>query len=268
MYEDSEGGLVSTSYEDIQLTVADRVAYIIFNRPPLNIFNIAMMKEINDALNSLMKMSQICAIVFAATPDAKAFSAGVSIEEHRSETIYQMIETFHNIFRNLYVYSKPTVAVVNGPALGGGCELVSFCDVVVASDKAKFGQPEIRLGVFPPVAAVILPRLIGLKRACEMMYTGESIDALEAQSMGLVNFVVDEEQLEERTQEILSRFRSESAAALEATRRAIYTAYYSDLEATLTKVEEQYLIQLMAMHDPHEGLKAFMEKRKPVWKHK
>src|ERR1051326_6573318 len=244
-YPDIDPGM--SSYETIQLTVADRVGYIIFNRPPLNIFNIAMMREVNDALNQLMKLTHICAIVFAATPNSKAFSAGVSVEEHRSETVYQMIETFHNIFRNLYSYSKPTVAVVNGPALGGGCELVAFCDVVIASEKAKFGQPEIRLGVFPPMGAIILPRLVGLKRAAEIIFTGESIDAIEAQSMGLVNFVVDEDQLESRTQEVLSNFREQSAVVLEATRRAIYTGFYSDFEATLKKVEEQYLIQLMAM---------------------
>src|SRR4051794_34377782 len=132
-YPATDTGL--SSYETIQLTIADRVAYIIFNRPPLNIFNIAMMREINDALNQMMKLPHICAVVFAATPNSKAFSAGVSIEEHKAEAIYQMLENFHNIFRNLYTYSKPTVAVVNGPALGGGCELVAFCDVVVASEK-------------------------------------------------------------------------------------------------------------------------------------
>jgi cyclohexa-1,5-dienecarbonyl-CoA hydratase len=265
-YAEIEAG--QAKYEFIQLRVVDRVAYIIFNRPPLNIFNIAMMSEINEALNLLTKHTHICAIVFAASPASKAFSAGVSVEEHRSDTIYQMLETFHNIFRSLNLYSKPTVAVVNGPALGGGCELVAFCDVVIASEKAKFGQPEIRLGVFPPIAAIILPRLVGLKRAAEIIFTGESIDAIEAQSMGLVNFVVDEDQLEARTQEVLARFREESAVTLEATRRALYTGFYSDFEATLKKVEEQYLIQLMNMQDPHEGLNAFIEKRKPSWKHR
>src|SRR5215467_9302273 len=141
------GTQLSTTYELIQLTVADRVAYIVLNKPPLNIINIAMMKEINDAINYLMKTENICAIVFAAEANSKAFSAGVSVEEHKPETVYQMLESFHNIFRNLHSYSKPTVAVVNGPALGGGCELAAYCDVVLASEKAKFGQPEIRLGV-------------------------------------------------------------------------------------------------------------------------
>lgn len=265
-YIESDFG--ASTYENIQVVVADRVAYLILNKPPLNIFTISMMKEINDAINRLMKMAYICAIVIAATPGSKAFSAGVSIEDHRQATVYQMIENFHNIFRLLHSYSKPTIAVVNGPALGGGCELVAFCDVVIASEKAKFGQPEIRLGVFPPMASVLLPKVIGIKRATEMILTGESVDAIDAQSMGLVNFVVGEEQLEERTLEVISCFRESSASVLEITRKAIFTGFYPDFEEVLNKVEEQYLLQLMNLKDPHEGLKAFMEKRKPVWKHK
>jgi cyclohexa-1,5-dienecarbonyl-CoA hydratase len=256
-----------TAYQTIQVSIVDRVVYIIFNRPPLNVFTIAMMREINDCLNQLMKTTHIAAIVFAAHPTSKAFSAGVSIEEHRADTVYQMLENFHNIFRNLYTYSKPVVAVVNGPALGGGCELAAFCDIVIASPKAHFGQPEIRLGVFPPMGALILPRLVGVKRASEIILTGESIDAYEAQNIGLVSFVVSEGELEQCTQEVLARFRSQSAVALEAARRAIYTGFYPDLEATLARIEEQYLLQLMALQDPHEGLKAFLEKRKPNWQH-
>lgn len=265
-YMDTDLGLVN--YETIQAVVVERVAYLIFNRPPLNIFNIAMMREIYDALNRMSKIPQICAIVFAANPISKAFSAGVSIEEHRKETVYQMLESFHNIFRILNSYSKPTVAVVNGPALGGGCELAAFCDIVIASDKAKFGQPEIRLGVFPPIGALILPKIIGIKRATELILTGEPIDAIEGQSLGLVNCVVDESQLEVRTQEVLSRFREESAVVLEAARRAIFTSFYGKFEEDLTKIEEQYLVNLMELNDPREGIQAFMEKRKPNWRHR
>lgn len=265
-YVESDFG--PSNYETIQVVVADRVAYIIFNKPPLNIFTIGMMKEINDALNRLMKINYICTVVFAATPSSKAFSAGVAIEDHKQETVYQMIENFHNIFRLLNSFSKPTIAVVNGPALGGGCELAAFCDVVIASEKAKFGQPEIRLGVFPPMASVVLPRVIGIRKATELILTGESVDAIDAQSMGLVNFVVTEEQLEERTLEVISYFRESSASVLEVTRRAIFTGFFPNFEEVLAKVEEQYLLQLMSLKDPHEGLKAFMEKRRPIWTHR
>ncbi|MCS6886046.1 MAG: enoyl-CoA hydratase/isomerase family protein [Acidobacteriota bacterium] len=264
MYDEA----VVEKYESIQFTIADRIGYIVFNRPPLNIFTISMMKEINAALNAMSRNMSVSCIVFAAIAGSKAFSAGVSVEEHRPETVYQMLDSFHSIFRTLYAYSKPIIAVVDGPALGGGCELVAFCDVVIATDRAKFGQPEIRLGVFPPMGSIILPRVIGLKRATELMYTGETIDALEAQSLGLVNVIVEVENLQERVQEILSRFSRESAVALEATRRAILTAYYPDFNELLSRVEDQYLLQLMNCQDPIEGINAFLEKRPPVWKHK
>ena len=120
------------------------------------------------------------AVVFEAAPDSRAFSAGVAIEEHVAETIYQMLESFHNIFRALEVMAKPVVALVDGAALGGGCELVAACDIVIASERARFGQPEIKLGVFPPVAAILLPRVIGERRARELILTGELIGAPEA----------------------------------------------------------------------------------------
>src|SRR5207247_6343275 len=134
-------------------------------RPPVNILSIAMMQEINAALDRCSQQRDLAAIVFAAAPDCRAFSAGVAVEEHTHETVFQMLDSFHAIFRNLEQIARPAVAVVNGPALGGGCELVAFCDLVIASDQARFGQPEIKLGVFPPVAAILLPRIIGDRRA-------------------------------------------------------------------------------------------------------
>src|SRR5262249_57639492 len=116
-----------------------------------------------------------------------AVSGGVAIEEHVQETIYQMLDAFHAIFRQLEQIAKPAIAVVDGAALGGGCELVAACDIVIASDRSRFGQPEIKLGVFPPVAAILLPRVIGEKRARELILTGEIIDATEASRLGLRN---------------------------------------------------------------------------------
>src|SRR6185503_1818389 len=136
---------------------------------PLNVFNIAMMGEINDALTQCAHERELVAIVFDAAPECNAFSAGVAIEEHVEETIFQMLDSFHGIFRNLELIGRPTIAIVDGAALGGGCELVTACDIVIASERARFGQPEIKLGVFPPVAAVLLPRVIGEKRARELI---------------------------------------------------------------------------------------------------
>lgn len=257
---------MSSPYQHIKFKIDDRVARVTFARPPVNIFNIAMMREINDALNQCAQQRELVAIVFDAAADCRAFSAGVAVEEHVEETIFQMLDSFHAIFRNLEQLARPTIAVVDGPALGGGCELVIACDIAIASERARFGQPEIKLGVFPPVAAVLLPQLIGDKRARQLILTGEIIEAAEAARLGLVNCVVPDNELEEKTSELLSRFRSLSAAALELTRKAIDLGRARTLDSALKEVESLYLNELMKTHDANEGISAFVEKRKPQWR--
>jgi cyclohexa-1,5-dienecarbonyl-CoA hydratase len=255
-------------YKDIQFAVTDRVARVTFARPPLNVFTISMLKEINQALERVGAMPDVCAIVFAASQAARAFSAGVSIEEHRPETVYQMLESFHTVFRTLNTVSKPVLALVSGAALGGGCELVAFADIAIAVQSARFGQPEIKIGVFPPVGAVILPRVIGEKKAREMMLTGELLTAEEARALGLVNHVVPDSELEAKADELLKVLRSLSAPALEMSRRAITQSAGLSFEEALKEAENIYLNQLMSYKDPLEGVEAFIEKRAPRWKHK
>src|SRR4029077_19147194 len=132
------------------------------------------------ALDDLVSERELVAIVFEAAANSRAFTAGVAVEEHVTETIYQMLDSFHAIFRSLEQLAKPTIAVVDGAALGGGCELVAGCGIVIASDRARFGQPEIKLGVSPPVACLLLPLIIGDKRARELILTGELISASQA----------------------------------------------------------------------------------------
>lgn len=259
---------MSDNYRHIRFSIEDRVGRITFARPPLNVFNIAMMREINDAINVCAGRNELVAIVFDAIAESRAFSAGVAVEEHVEETVYQMLESFHTIFRNLEQAGKPVVAVVDGAALGGGCELVAGCDIVVASERARFGQPEIKLGVFPPVAAILLPRIIGDKRARELILTGELIEAREALRLGLVNYVVPGEGLEQKTQEVLVKLRELSASTLEATRRALDMSTGVTFDDALARVENFYLNELMKTADAREGIKAFMEKRKPLWQNK
>jgi cyclohexa-1,5-dienecarbonyl-CoA hydratase len=259
---------VLEAFQHISYRVEERVARVRFARPPLNIFDIAMMREIDAALTDCMGRRGVAAVVFEAAPGARAFSAGVSVEEHQEETIYQMLESFHDIFRTLAQMAKPAVAVVDGPALGGGCELVAACDVVIASPAARFGQPEIKLGVFPPVAAVLLPRVVGERRARELILTGDIFDAQEALRLGLVSHVVESDQLETRLQETLAKLRELSAPALEMTRRALDDARGRPFAQALERVEDIYLNDLMRTEDAREGVRAFVEKRRPVWKHR
>ncbi|HEV7744910.1 MAG TPA: enoyl-CoA hydratase-related protein [Pyrinomonadaceae bacterium] len=256
------------NYQDIKFRIEDRTARITFARPPLNIFNIAMMREINDALTVCAHERELVAIVFDAAAECSAFSAGVAVEEHVEETIFQMLDSFHGIFRNLEQIARPTMAIVDGAALGGGCELVAACDIVIASERARFGQPEIKLGVFPPVAALLLPQVIGDKRARELMLTGELIEASEAARLGLVNYLLPRNELEQKSSELLSRFRNLSAAALGLTKEAIKLGSGRTLDPALKEVESLYLNELMKTQDATEGIKAFTEKRKPEWRHR
>ena len=259
---------MTDEYQNIRLNIEDRVGRISFARPPLNVFNIAMMREINDAISECAGQREMVAIVFEAAKETRAFSAGVAIEEHAEETIYRMLDSFHGIFRALEQAAKPTIAVVDGSALGGGCELVAGCDIVIASERARFGQPEIKLGVFPPVAAVLLPRIIGDKRARELILTGELIDAAEALRLGLISHVVPSAELEQKTRDVLVKLRELSAPALEASKRAMNLARGRTFEDALSAVEDLYLNELMKTEDAREGIQAFMEKRKPEWKSK
>src|SRR5207248_2953355 len=234
----------------------------------LNIFNIAMMREIGDALNDCAKRDDLVAIVFDAAEGSRAFSAGVAVEEHVPETVVEMLDSFHDIFRKLNQISRPAIALVDGAALGGGCELVAACDIVIASDRARFGQPEIKLGVFPPVAAILLPRLIGDKKAREMILLGEIIDAHEALRLGLVNQVAPSGELNKQTEAVLAKLRELSSSSLQMTRTALELGKRGNFESALTEIENLYLHELMQTPDATEGVKAFMDKRKPKWRNK
>ena len=256
-----------TQYQNIRFRIEDRAGRITLARPPLNVLNIDMMTEITSAVSECAQR-ELVAIVFDADKECRSFSAGVAVEEHVQGTIFQMLDSFHSIFRQLEQVAKPVIALVDGAALGGGCELVAACDIVIASDRARFGQPEIKLGVFPPVAAVLLPLVIGEKRARELILTGEIIDAVEAGRLGLCNHVVPGTQLEPKLLEVLSKLKELSGTSLQFARQSLDLGRGRSIHAALNEQENIYLHELMKTHDANEGVKAFMEKRKPVWRHK
>jgi cyclohexa-1,5-dienecarbonyl-CoA hydratase len=255
------------TYQHIRFRFEDRVGRVTFARPPLNVFNIEMMREIAAALGECAKRDTV-AIVFDADKSCRSFSAGVAVEEHVQETIFQMLDAFHSIFRSMEQIAKPTIAIVDGAALGGGCELVAAADIVIASDRARFGQPEIKLGVFPPVAAVLLPLVIGEKRARELILTGEIIDAVEAGRLGLCNHVVPSAQLEAKLLEVLAKLRELSGTSLSYVKQSLDLGRGRSIDAALKEQENVYLHELMKTEDANEGVKAFMEKRKPAWRNR
>lgn len=253
-------------YKNIVVEEKDLIGRITFNRPPLNILNIEMMKEINNAIQDFQNRN-LKVLIFDA--NYKAFSAGVDISDHTKEKVNEMIGVFHNIFNNLNKINAPTVALVNGAALGGGCEVATFCDIVIASEKSKFGQPEIKVGVLPPVAAAIFPKLIWSKKALELIITGETISANEAKDLGLVNHILPVENFEVEAEKFVNeKLASNSAVVLQLTKRAFLEGATANYAESIKKIEDIYLNELMKTNDANEGLKAFLEKRQPKWKNK
>jgi cyclohexa-1,5-dienecarbonyl-CoA hydratase len=246
-------------------TVETGAAYVTVDRPPLNVLDIATNRALAAVLRGDAARSDVRVVVLRGA-GPRAFSAGVEIREHTREKVVEMLDAFHDVFRALAEIDRLTIAAVHGLALGGGCELAAFCDVTIAEESATFGLPEIQLGCFPPVAAVLLPHLVGRKHAAELILSGEPIGARQAYEIGLVTRLVPEGALAAELPAYVARFTEKSAAVLALTREALRSDRPMDFFEALARVERVYVDKLMAMADAQEGIEAWIEKRAPRWK--
>lgn len=245
------------------------VAHLTLNRPKQNIMNIDMLREMARAIESLSVRDDVRLIVLDAAPECEGyFSMGVDAGGYTQQMVFQMMDAFHGVFRAMMDLSKPVLAVVEGVASGAGAELAAFCDLVVATENAQFCQPEIKLGVFPPMGAVVYPRVIGPRQAMEMLLTGYPINAFQAQQMGLVNRVVPREKLKDTVDALVKRISEQSGPVLTLLKRVVFEGTWRPFDEALKRAQDLYLNQLFELQDSQEGLRALMEKRKPVWKNK
>jgi len=251
--------------ETIQLRFEHRTAWVTLDRPPLNILNIAMMESLDVALGRALPKSDI--VIFQGA-GAKAFCAGADVADHTPKRVGRMLSAFHAVFRRLAAAECLTIAAVHGYCLGGGMELATFCDLVLATQSAQFGQPEIKLGCFPPVALVTLPCLIGMQAAAHLILTAHQINATEAHRLGLVSRVVPDDGLPAAVDALLDELRALSPSVLRLTRKTLARLHSPDFLAQLDEAERLYLSELIETHDAQEGIRAFLEKRKPIWKAK
>jgi cyclohexa-1,5-dienecarbonyl-CoA hydratase len=252
-------------FQHIRFALEQGVARLILNRPPANVLSVEMMGEINAALESLEYEKGVKVVLLSAA--GKYFSPGFELPDHLGDRGYMMLEAFRRIFENMARIDKPIVAAVAGPALGAGSLLAAGCDIVYAAATAsKFGHPEIKGGVFNPVAAALLPHLVGRKKAAEMLLGASGVTAAEAERIGLITRAVPDDKLDAEVAALVQRFQEHSAAVLQLTRRALAGGQDLLLPDAIRHAEDVYLNQLMATEDAEEGLKAVMGKRKPVWK--
>lgn len=231
--------------------------------PPLNVLTVPMMREMLRALQDMEARPEVSAIVFEG--DARAFSAGVDIKAHVPEQVHEMLTSFHTAIRAIVSSRKVTIAAVRGACLGGGAELAAVCDLVYTTADATWGFPEIKLGCYPPVAAVALPALVGPKRAIELILTGRQISGGEAVAIGLANRAVRYEELDGIVAETLAELGELSPAALAHAKKAIYTWDAIHFDKGLARAEKIYFEELTSTADAREGIMAFLEKRSPKW---
>lgn len=253
---------MTTDTATIRVRTENRITWITLDRPPLNIMDIAMMRELDTVLKEVVKHTDFL-IFEGAGP--KGFSAGAEVKDHTPDRVADMLHAFHAIFRQLARADCVTIASVHGACLGGGCELATFCNFVVATESAKFGQPEIKLGCFPPVALVTFPVLVGLRNSLDLILTGRTLSAAEAKQLGLISRVVPDDALAAGVEELLAELRKLSPAVIRLTRWGLLDRAGVDFEKHLRDAEELYLNELMKTEDAQEGIRAFLEKRAPVW---
>jgi enoyl-CoA hydratase len=256
------------SYETLLLERRGRVALLTINRPEkLNALNIQTRREGAQALEELQADDAVRVVVITGAGE-KSFVAGADIAEFEGRTALTQrdVMTGRSLFTAFDAFTKPVVAMINGFCLGGGCELAMACDLRIASDRARFGQPEINLGIIPGGGGTQrLAHLVGESKAMEMILTGEMIDAQTALQIGLVNRVVPHEELSQKTLELAEKMAEKSPVALRMAKEAVKTAARSTLDEGLRREIDLFAL-CFSSKDKDEGVRAFLEKRKPDFK--
>ena len=249
----------------VQASFEDGLGRIVLNHPPLNILTRDVLAGVRRELDRLAGEPSLRVLLLGA--EGKHFSAGADVGEHLPPDYRELIPEFVQTVADLVSFPLPVVAAVQGRCLGGGFELAMGADIIVAAEGASFGQPEILLGVLPPAACVILPRLCSPALAAEIVLGGDSLSASEAEREGLVRRVVPESELEEAALDIARKMTRHSAAALRIGKRMLAGDPEAVREA-LDRAGALYIDELMETDDALEGLQAFVEKRRPEWGHR
>lgn len=251
----------------IHSAIDGRVATITIDRPPLNVLDIATTRELAAALTAIGSNTKLDIVVVRGCGE-RAFSAGVDIRDHTREKVPQMLDVVHGAMRQLLALPQVTIAAVQGVCLGGGCELASCCDLVVATAESSFATPEITVGCYPPVAVARFASLFGYHHAAEMILTGRRYSAAEAQAIGLVNRIFSAGDFESGMHSLIAELLDKSGAVLRVTLKGLREMANRSLAADLERSERLYCDELLKTDDVEEGVTAFLQKRRPIWRHR
>ena len=253
-------------FQFVRHRVDGPVARLTLHRPEHNLLNEIMLRELADGIAMVTEMPLVKLIVLDAA--GKTFSGGIELGEYTAERAFSMLDAFHSTCIAMVEAVQPVLVIVNGPAIGGGAELVAYGDLVIATPQARFALPEITIGMFPPLASTMLPHIIGTKRVLELILTGEAISAERARELGLVNRLVPEAQLQDAVNHLISKIAAQSGAVLGMAKRAVLGGMGLSLRDALRNSMDIYLNQLYRLEDSREGLRALLEKRQPQWKNR
>jgi cyclohexa-1,5-dienecarbonyl-CoA hydratase len=245
----------------------DRAIMITIDRPPLNVLDFALLRELGEVLKSCAQ-DPAADIVVMKGGGERAFSAGVDIKDHTKDKVPEMLEVVHGVMRELLALPQVTVALVRGACLGGGCELASCCDFILASAESSFATPEIHVGCYPPLALARFSSLIGYRRAAEMILTGRTFSAEDAWRIGLISQVLPADDLDRGLETLLAELLGKSGAVLRVTLKGLRELSLTGFSEALRRSEEIYLRELLPTDDVEEGVRAFLAKRKPRWAHR
>jgi cyclohexa-1,5-dienecarbonyl-CoA hydratase len=246
----------------VSLERDDRVLHVRLARPKANIVDSAMIAALEKAFGDVARMPQLKAVLLGS--EGPHFSFGASVEEHLPEQCAGMLKGFHELILNIVSCPVPVLVAVNGQCLGGGLEVATAGHLMFVSPGAQMGQPEIKLGVFAPAASCLLPLRIGQMQAEDILLSGRSINAEEALQCGLITAIADDPEAA-AFEYYETHLAALSASSLRLAVRAARSSFTTQVRQRLAEVETLYLDKLMKNADPVEGLKAFIEKRAPVW---
>ena len=248
----------------VELDEESQSATLILNRPPSNLLNIAMMEEINDALQSLRGHRWLEVLVVRG--GNSTFSEGIDLKEHGQKRVQRMLQVYLRIFETIRMLDVITIAAVEGRAWGAGFELALGCNLIVAAETSSFALPQVSQGLIPPVASAILPRVAPRRRAMEWILTGAQISARRLEHDGVVNRLFPVDGFDEPLSMFIAEITSKSGPVLQLAKRAQFEGYYSSFPDALQSIQSLYLRELMALQDSREGPRSSREGRPPVWK--